>query len=116
MDIVYIRNLRLETIIGIHDWEKQIPRPVIFQLELASDVARAAATDQIADALDYEAITQRLRHAVSTHHFDLIESLAEHCAGILRDEFGVRWLRLSLSKPGAVGDAVDVGVVIERGG
>lgn len=115
LDIVFIRGLRIETTIGIHAWEKHIRRPIVLDLELASDIARAAATDRIADALDYEAVTQRLIREVENNHAELVETLAERCAAILRDEFGIPWLRLSLNKPGAVGEGVDVGVVIERG-
>ncbi|MBK1723427.1 dihydroneopterin aldolase [Thiocystis violacea] len=115
MDIVYIRGLRIETTIGIHDWEKRVRRPLILDLEMASDVAQAAATDRIEDALDYDAVTKRLVREVSANRFELVETLAEHCATILREDFGVPWLRLSLNKPGAVGDGVDVGVLIERG-
>ncbi|MCG6896430.1 MAG: dihydroneopterin aldolase [Thiocapsa sp.] len=115
MDIVFIRGLRIETTIGIHDWEKRIRRPIDLDLEMRSDVARGAATDRIEDALDYEVITRRLTRFVSESRFELVETLAERCAAILMDDFGIRWVRLSLSKPGAIGEGVDVGVVIERG-
>jgi 7,8-dihydroneopterin aldolase/epimerase/oxygenase len=116
MDIVFIRGLRIDTTIGIHDWEKQISRPIILDLEMASDVALGAASDRIEDALDYEAVTRRLTQFVSESRFELVETLAERCAAILRDEFAVARVRLTLTKPGAVGEGVDVGVVIERGG
>jgi len=115
MDIVFIRGLTLETIVGVHDWERHIPRPVVLDLEMASDVARGAVTDHIGDALDYEAVTRRLTRFVCESRFALIETLAEGCATILREEFQIPWARLSLHKPGAVGEGVDVGVVIERG-
>ena len=115
MDIVFLRGLRIETVIGIYDWEKQIKQPVILDLEMSTDVAKAAATDRIDDALDYKAVSKRLKQFVSESRFELVETLAERCAGILVEEFGVSWVRLSLNKVGAVSDAVDVGVVIERG-
>lgn len=115
MDTVFIRGLVIETIVGIHDWEKRTPRPVLLDIEMASDCARAAASDRIADALDYDAITQALRRFVAESRFELIETLAEGCADILSVRFGVPWARLSLTKPGAVGDGIDVGVTIERG-
>jgi 7,8-dihydroneopterin aldolase/epimerase/oxygenase len=115
MDIVFIRGLRIETTIGIHDWEKQTPRPVILDLEMASDVARAAASDRIDDALDYAAVAERLTHEVSANASELVETLAERCAAILLQDFRVPWVRLTLNKPGAVGQGVDVGVTIERG-
>lgn len=115
MDIVYIRGLRIETTIGIHAWEKQMRRVVILDLEMASDIARAAASDQIADALDYDAVTKRMIQTVSSNRHELVETLAEQCAAILLKEFAIAWVRLNLNKPGAVGEGVDVGVVIERG-
>jgi dihydroneopterin aldolase len=115
MDIVFIRSLRIETTIGIYDWEKAIHQPVVLDLEMASDVARGAATDRIEDALDYKAVSKRLKQFVSESRFELVETLAERCAAIVREEFGVRWLRLTLNKVGAVTDSDGVGVVIERG-
>ena len=115
MDIVFLRGLRIETVIGIYDWEKEIKQPVILDLEMGADVARAAASDRIEDALNYKAVSKRLQQFVGESRFELVETLAERCAGIIREEFGVRWVRLRLNKIGAVSDATDVGVVIERG-
>jgi dihydroneopterin aldolase len=115
MDIVFIRGLRIDTTIGIYDWEKRIRRPIVLDLEMASDIARGASTDRIEDALDYEAVTRRLTEFVSESRFELVETLAERCAAILLDELGVAWIRLTLNKPGAVGEGIDVGVTIERG-
>jgi len=115
MDIVFLRGLRIETVIGIYDWEKEIRQPVILDPEMSTDVARAAASDRIEDALDYRAVSKRLKQFVGESRVELVETLAERCAGIIRDEFGVRWVRLKLNKTGAVSDATDVGVVIERG-
>jgi len=115
MDIVFLRGLRIETVIGIYDWEKAIRQPIVLDLEMASDVARAAATDRIDDALDYKAISKRLKQFVGESRFELVETLAERCAEILRTEFGIPWVRLRLNKIGAVTDADDVGVIIERG-
>lgn len=115
MDIIFLRGLRVETVIGIYDWEKEINQPVVLDLEMSTDVARAANSDRIQDAVDYKAVSKRLKQVVSESRFELVETLAERCAGIIRDEFGVRWVRLSLNKIGAVSDAVDVGVIIERG-
>lgn len=115
MDIVFIRRLTLETIVGVHDWERQSPRPVVLDLEMASDCARAAATDRIEDALDYDTVTRRLRRFVLESRFELIETLAEGCADLLLSDLGVSWVRLVLHKPGALGEGIDVGVVIERG-
>jgi dihydroneopterin aldolase len=115
MDIVFLRGLRIETTIGIYDWEKQIKQPVILDLEMGADVAKGAASDRIEDALDYKRVAKRLKEFVAASRFELVETLAERCAALLREEFGISWLRLSVNKIGAVSDATDVGVIIERG-
>ncbi|MBB1077629.1 dihydroneopterin aldolase [Rhodoferax sp. 4810] len=113
-DIVFLHGLRIETVIGIYDWEQEILQPVILDLDMATDVAQAALTDHIADALDYKAVSKRLKQFVSETRFQLVETLAEQCARIICDEFNVSWVRLRVNKIGAVTDAGDVGVIIER--
>lgn len=115
MDIVYIRGLRAQAVIGVYEWERLIRQPLVIDLEMASDSARAAASDAIADALDYAAISKRVLARVEDSQYQLIESLAEELARVVTDEFDVPWLKLRVSKPGAVAEAEDVGVVIERG-
>lgn len=115
MDIVFIRDLRIETVIGIYDWEREIKQTVILDLEMGADVARAASSDHIDDTLDYKSVAKRLIGFVEASEFQLVETLAERCAQIVREEFGVQWVRLTLNKIGAVSGARDVGVVIERG-
>lgn len=115
MDIVFIRDLRIDTIIGIFDWERRIRQTVSLDLEMACDIRTAAASDDIQDALDYKAVAKRLISFVEGSEFLLVETLAEKIATLVREEFGVTWLRLRLSKPGAVRGAQEVGVIIERG-
>ena len=115
MDTVTIRELRADTVIGIYDWERRIRQTVVLDLELAANNRRAAASDSIEDAVDYAAISARLLSFIEESEFQLIETLAERVATIVIEEFSVPWLRLRLSKPGAVAQALDVGVSIERG-
>ena len=115
MDIVFIRDLRVDAIIGIYDWERRIRQTLSFDLEMAADIARAAATDAIEDTLDYKAVAKRIVAFVEASEFQLVETLAERVAALVREEFGVPWLRLTLNKTGAVRGARDVGVIIERG-
>jgi dihydroneopterin aldolase len=115
MDIVFLRDLRIETVIGIYDWEREIKQTIVLDLEMGTDVARAADSDQIDHALDYKSVAKRLIEFVEQSEFQLVETLAERCAGIVREEFGVPWVRLTLNKIGAVRGARDVGVIIERG-
>ncbi len=115
MDIVYIRDLRIDTIIGIYDWEREVRQTVSIDLEMASDICKAAETDDIQFALNYKAVSKRLIAYVEDRNALLVETLAEEIAQIIRTEFDVPWLRLRLSKPGAVRGARDVGLIIERG-
>ena len=115
MDIVYIRDLRIETIIGIYQWEREVKQTVSFDLEMAHDIRRAAATDDIAFALNYKSIAKRLIKFIEESEFLLVERMAEEVAGIVMNEFNVQWLRLRVSKPGALRGSQDVGIVIERG-
>jgi dihydroneopterin aldolase len=115
MDIVFLRGLKAETVIGIYDWERGIRQSVVLDLEMSTDVQRAAASEDIGDAVNYKAVAKRLVEFIEASEFQLVETLAERCAGIILDEFGVEWLRLTLNKIGAVSAARDVGVVIERG-
>ena len=115
MDIVYISDLRIETIIGIYDWERKVRQVISIDLEMAADNRKAAATESIEDALNYKAVAKRLIQFVEASEFQLVETLAERIAEIVLDEFDVDWLRLKLGKPGAVTGSREVGVIIERG-
>ena len=114
MDIVYIRELEIATVIGVYDWEQQLRQNVVLDLEMATDVRPAAASNKLEDALDYHAVASRLQDFIGSGQFLLLEALAQQCADIVLNEFSVSWLRLRLSKPGAVAGAKDVGVLIER--
>jgi len=115
MDIVFVKDLRIDTVIGIYDWEREVKQTVILDLEMGTDISKAAATDQIEDTLDYKSVAKRLVEFVEGSEFQLVETLAERCALIIREEFDVAWVRLTLNKIGAVSKARDVGVIIERG-
>ena len=115
MDTVFIEDLRIDAQIGIYDWERRVRQTLALDIEMAFDNAVPAAGDDIALTLDYKAVSKRLIEYVGDSGFGLVETLAERCAAIIREEFGVRWVRLKLSKPGAVRGARAVGVCIERG-
>lgn len=114
MDKVFIEALEIECVIGIYDWERKIRQPVVFDIEMDFDNRKPAASDDIADTLDYKAVSKRLIQFVSESSFGLVERLAEHCCAIVLDEFAVSRVKLKLSKPGAVRGAKAVGVIIER--
>ncbi len=113
-DHVFIEELQIDTLIGIYDWERRIRQPLVFDIEMAFDNRVPAATDDITLTLNYKDVSKRLIDYVGQSSFGLVETLAEHCAQIILDEFEVSNIRLKLSKPGAVRGARAVGVVIER--
>ena len=115
MDIIYLNDLRIDTVIGIYEWERRTKQTVIFDIEMAADIRKAAQSDNIDDTLSYKTVAKRLISYVSTAEFELIETLAEKVAEILLDEFKVPWCRLRLNKRGAVRGVRDVGIIIERG-
>jgi len=115
MDTIFIRDLEVNATIGIFEWEKRIKQKVRIDLEMATDIAKAAASDAIEDTLDYKAISKRIIQFVADSSFELIETLIEKISEILLKEFSIPWLRLTISKPGAVRGSRDVGITIERG-
>jgi dihydroneopterin aldolase len=115
MDIIYLKALKIDTVIGIFDWERQIKQTVVLDLEMATDIRKAASTDQIEDTLNYKAVSKRLIDFVQNSEFQLVETLAERITEIVLTEFSVPWVRLKLDKSGAIRGAQGVGVIIERG-
>lgn len=114
IDTVFISQLEIQTVIGVHDWERQAPRPLILDLELGVDIRPAAASDHIRDALDYQAVSDALIALGRERRFLLVETMAETMARLLFERFALQRLVLSIGKPGAVTAARTVGVRIER--
>ncbi|MGH8488641.1 MAG: dihydroneopterin aldolase [Gammaproteobacteria bacterium] len=115
MDIIYINDLRIEAVIGVYAWERQLKQVVIFDLEIGTDIRKAALTDSVADTLNYKDVAKRVLAFVTDSRYQLVESLAEAVAELIIKEFDIPWLRLRLNKQGAVRGVRDVGVIIERG-
>jgi dihydroneopterin aldolase len=115
MDTIFLRDLRIRTIVGIWEWERRMPQIVSIDLDMAADIRKAAGSDDIGDTLDYKAVTRRIKAFVGDSRFNLIETMAEGIAGIIINEFGVPWVRVAVHKPWAIRGSRDVGLVIERG-
>ncbi len=114
MDKIFIHALKTEAIVGIFDWERQVKQTVLIDLELSADIRKAAQSDSIDDTLNYKRVAKRVLAFVAASQFHLVETLAEHVAMLMLEEFGVAWVGISLSKPGAIRSSRDVGVVLER--
>ncbi|MGK0375126.1 MAG: dihydroneopterin aldolase [Arenicella sp.] len=114
MDIIYLHGLKCECTIGVWEWEKAITQTLVLDIELAIDAAKAAKNDDLNDALDYQAITQRVQAYAKDNAFELIETLVERIAALILTDFNTAWVRIKLDKGQAVKGVKNVGVIIER--
>ena len=115
MDTIFINDLRVDTIIGVNDWERKTRQTISIDLEFACDCRKAAVSDSIEDTLNYKLVSKRVTAFVEESEFQLIETLAERISELLRNEFVCEWCRVRVHKGGALRGVRDVGVVIERG-
>ena len=114
MDKIFIHALKTETIVGIFDWERQLKQTVVMDIEFSADIRKAALSDSIDDTLNYKGVAKRVLGFVDESSFHLVETLAEHIAMLILEEFRVSWVSIALSKPGAIRSSRDVGVMLER--
>ena len=114
MDTIFLTDLRVDTVVGIWEWERKIRQTVSIDLEMGFDIRPAAKTDSIDDTLNYKAVAKRVQQFVADSAFQLVETMAERIAEIILDEFGIAWVQVRVNKPGAIRGARDVGVLIRR--
>jgi 7,8-dihydroneopterin aldolase/epimerase/oxygenase len=114
MDKIFIHALKTETIVGIFEWERQVKQTVVVDIEFSADITKAALSDAIDDTLNYKGVAKRVLAFVDESSFHLVETLAERIAMLILEEFGVSWVSITLSKPGAIRSSRDVGVSLER--
>ena len=114
LDVIFLRGLEVECIIGFIEWERRVKQTVVIDLELPVDCVRAAVRDEVADTLDYKQVAKRVLAFVGASEFKLVETMAERMAQILLAEFALPWVRISINKPGAIRGSRDVGVRVER--
>jgi dihydroneopterin aldolase len=115
MDIIFLRELKIDTLIGVYEWEKRVPQTLQIDLEIALPNSRACQTDNINDALDYAEVAQHIQIVLSEGHYSLLETLAEHIAQIILKDFNAPWVKVSVAKPQAIRNCKMVGISIERG-
>jgi dihydroneopterin aldolase len=113
-DRIFLHGLAVDCIIGFIEWERRTKQTIVLDIEMPVDCARAAASDDVADTLDYKKVAKRLIAFVEASEFKLVETLAHRAALIVLEEFGVEWVRLSVNKPGAIRHSKDVGVAVLR--
>ncbi|MDH4106851.1 MAG: dihydroneopterin aldolase [Gammaproteobacteria bacterium] len=114
MDTIFLHALKIDTVVGIWDWERRIRQTVVIDLEMGADIRKAAKSDSIDDTLNYKAVAKRVQQFVAESSFQLVETMAERVAGLILEEFDVPWVSVKVNKPGAIRGARDVGVQIRR--
>ncbi len=114
MDKIFLTGLKVECVVGIWEWERQVKQPVVLDIEMAADIRKAAASDHIDDTIDYKKVSKRLLSFVGESQFQLVETLTERIAEIIIKEFHVPWVKVKLNKQGALRGSKDVGILIER--
>jgi|SRR6185312_1787756 len=113
-DVIFLRGLAVECVIGFIDWERRVKQTVLIDLEMPADCRQAARSDEVEQTLDYKKVAKRVIGFVEASEFKLVETLANRLALLLLAEFGLEWVRVSVNKPGAIRGSRDVGVRIER--
>ena len=113
-DVMYIKDLRVQTIIGLYDWERKVRQEVSIDIDIFFDNKAASAKDSVNDTIDYKKITKAVISHVEKSNFKLQESLAESIAVLIKRDHPNNLIRIRVSKPGALRNAKDVGIIIER--
>jgi dihydroneopterin aldolase len=115
MDIIVIRDLRVDVLIGIHKRERFVPQSVSVDLDIGLPGTKVFSTDKVADTIDYEQVSIRIKALGASQHFRLVETFADRIAGLLLKDFKAPWVKVTASKIGILPNAKFVGVSIERG-
>ncbi len=115
MDIIFLREVRVETVIGVYEWERRAPQTIELDLDIGIPSETPCHSDDIGDTIHYGVVVERLREILAEQHYLLIEALAEHIAKVIREEFGAPWVKVAVTKLGILPGVKKVGVLIERG-
>lgn len=114
MDTIFISELKVQTKLGVPEWEHMVAQTIILDIEIGYDLAHAGKSDAIADTIDYGAVVKRIRDTLTEHSFQLVEALAEHVCQLILKEFGALNVKIKIAKPAILPGLKALGVVIER--
>jgi 7,8-dihydroneopterin aldolase/epimerase/oxygenase len=115
MDKVIIRDLALETIVGLYPWERAVKQTLLIDVDMATDIRQAAADDDLQYTVDYSAVCAAIVILADKGQYQLIETLAENIATMVLENFAVTWLRVAVHKTDVMTHVGRVGIEIERG-
>ncbi len=114
MDIIFLEQVKVQTKLGVPEWERMMPQTIILDIEIGYDLSKAGNSDAIADTIDYGAVVGRIHNTLNEHSFQLVEALAEHVCQLILSEFGALSVKIKVAKPGILAGLKALGVVIER--
>jgi dihydroneopterin aldolase len=115
MDMIFISELCVETLIGVYEWEKRVPQTIRLDLEVGLPGTRVPRSDELRDTIDYAQIVGRVERLFHNRHFSLLEHAAESVAAAIQADFGAPWVKVSIAKLAPLPDVKRLGVIIERG-
>lgn len=115
MDVIFIEEFRIDTLVGVYEWERKVPQTIQFDIQIGIPGPDAAQSDELDDTIDYGEVVARIRDSLAENHFLLLERLVEHVADIIIGEFGAPWCRVSVAKLNLIRGVARLGVCIERG-
>jgi len=115
MDIIFLSEVKVQTKLGVPEWERMVEQTIILDIEIAMPDSSSCQTDDITDTIDYGIVVARIRQTLAERSFKLVEALAEHICQIILTEFGAPWIKIKVAKPGILPGLKALGVVIERG-
>lgn len=115
MDIIFLSEVKIQTKLGVPEWERMVPQTIVLDIEIAMPNSESCATDEIGDTIDYGVVVSRMRETLAENSFKLVEALAEHLCQLIIKEFKAPWVKIKVAKPGILPGVKSLGVVIERG-
>ncbi len=115
MDTIFLSDLKVDTKLGVPEWERMVPQTVLLDIEIAMPSSKSCQTDAIEDTIDYGVVVARIRQTLTENSFKLVEALAEHVCQLILNEFGAPWVKIKVAKPGILPGVKQLGVIIERG-
>lgn len=114
MDTIFLEQVKVQTKLGVPEWERMVPQTVILDIEISCDLSKSCQSDAIEDTIDYGTVVSRIRQTLTEHSFKLVEALGEHICQLILREFGGQRVKVKVAKPAILPGLKALGVVIER--
>ncbi|MDD2833074.1 MAG: dihydroneopterin aldolase [Methylotenera sp.] len=114
MDIIFLSEVKVQTRLGVPEWERMIPQTILLDIEIGYDLTNACKSDDVADTIDYGIVVDRIRQTLAENSFQLVEALAEHICQLILKEFGALNVKIKVAKPAILPGLKALGVIVQR--